>query len=284
VTTASPQTNPAPNRTILVDVDLVLINVTVTDGRNRFVQNMSKDHFQVFEDKVEQEILTFANEDAPVSLGIIFDRSESMGGAQAPGSRGRIDQMRSTAYNCLKSGMRADEYFLIEFSNTPQIVADFTDDISKLREKLLFVGAKGRTALWDAIYSGIAKVQEGLHARKALLVLTDGQENNSRYSLGQLKSVLREQDIRIYSYGPDVMFDGLASLSRMTGGRVFQSSSPCKELEAELRTQYVVGYRSTNHAKDGQFRKVTVRLNSERLPKGVSGLTVRAREGYFATP
>jgi len=290
LTTPGQQAPPVQsNRTIRVDVDLVLINVTVTDSRNRFVEDMSKEHFRVFEDKVEQEILTFSNEDAPVSLGIVFDRSGSMGGGKAsaklpPGFRGRLDEMRSTAYSCLKDALRDDEYFLLEFSDTPQVVADFTTDLTNLKEKLLFVGANGRTALWDAIYSGVAKVREGTHARKALLVLTDGQENNSRYTLGQLKSMLREEDVRIYSYGPDVQFDGLNSLSEISGGRVFRSSSPCKELEAELRTQYVLGYRPTNRSKDGEFRKVTVRVNTDSLPKNISGLTVRARQGYYATP
>ena len=291
---ASPQSTPQQsNRTIRVDVDLVLVNVTVTDSRGRFVQGMSKEHFRIWEDKVEQEIVHFGNEDASVSLGVIFDRSGSMGTMSnkryAPGFGGVIDWMRSTAFSCLKNALKDDEYFLIEFANSPTLAADFTDDLSKIKENLLFIGANGRTALWDAIYAGVTKVQEGQHPRKALLILTDGRENNSRYTLAQLKSVLREQDVRIYSFDPraawpEVLYDGLDSLAEMSGGRVFRSASPCSELEAELRSQYILGYRPTNRAKDGEFRKITVRTNSESFPKNLSGLTVRVRQGYYATP
>jgi Ca-activated chloride channel homolog len=289
---AGQQTTPQQsNGTIRVDVDLVLVNVTVTDSRSRFVEGMRKEHFRIWEDKVEQDILTFSNEDAPVSLGIIVDRSGSMGEQKIknpnvpPEYRNKFEEMRTTAFSCLKGGIRDDEYFLIEFSNSPQVVADLTNDMSKLREKLLFAGPGGLTALWDAIYLGAAEVQKGTHPRKALLVLTDGLENNSRYTLSQLKNVLREQDVRIYSYGGGhVTFDGLNSLTTITGGRTFMGSNPCKELEAELRTQYVIGYRPTNRTKDGEFRRITVRINSEGLPKNISGLTVRARQGYFATP
>jgi Ca-activated chloride channel family protein len=280
----------SPPLQIRVDVDLVLVNVTVTDSRSRFVEGMRREHFRIWEDKVEQDIVTFSNEDAPVSLGIILDRSGSMGEKKIPSNaspqyRDKFEEMRTTAFSCLKGGIRDDEYFLIEFSNSPQVVADFTNDMSKLREKLLFSGPGGFTALWDAIYLGAAQVEKGTHPRKALLVLTDGLENNSRYTLSQLKNVLREQDVRIYSYGGgNVTFDGLNSLTSITGGRTFMGSNPCKELEAELRTQYVIGYRPTNRTKDGEFRRITVRIKSEGLPKNISGLTVRARQGYFATP
>jgi|SRR5688572_11583900 len=290
---ARPQDSPVPsNRAIRVDVDLVLANVTVTDKRNRFVQGLSKEHFRIFEDKVEQEIQTFSNEEAPITLGIVIDRSGSMGEKSvsktppvvAPQIRAKLDKMRETAYSCLRTGLREDEYFLVEFSGTPEVVADITNDMSRLREKLLFTGAGGRTALWDAIYLGASKVQEGTHSRKALLVLTDGLENNSRYTLSQIKEVLREQDVRVYSYGGNVTFDGLNALTELSGGRTFLGSSPCKQLEAELRSQYVIGYRPTNRQKDGEFRRINVRINSESLPKGLSGLNIRARQGYFATP
>ena len=285
---------PAPpiqtNRSIRVDVDLVLVNVTVTDRYGRFVQGLSKEHFQVWEDKVEQEIATFSGEDTPVSLGIILDRSGSMGVTKPRATDSRspsiLDEARSYAFECLKDGIREDEYFLVEFSSKAQVVADFTNDLSRLREKLLFVEAGGRTALWDAIYAGVAKSQDGMYTRKALLVLTDGLENNSRYTLFNLKEVLRERDVRIYGVNatPNVQFDGLAQLIELSGGRSFGSSNPCQELAADLKNQYVLGYRPTNRASDGAFRKITVRLDPSSLPKGVSDLSVRARAGYYAAP
>ena len=281
----TPGTPIQSNRAIRVDVDLVLVNVSVSDSRNRFVQGLSKEHFKVWEDKVEQEIATFSNEDTPVSLGIVLDKSGSMGATRPGGSNPRsptiFDESRSYAFQCLQGGVRDDEYFLIEFSSTAQVVADFTNDLSKLREKLLFAGAGGKTALWDAIYAGIAKSQDATHSRKALLVLTDGLENNSRYTLFNVKEVLRERDVRIYGMNQQsqVQFDGLAQLIELSGGRLFQSSNPCQELAAELKNQYVLAYRPTNRETDGAFRKITVRINTDRLPKNMSGLTVRARAG-----
>jgi Ca-activated chloride channel family protein len=269
---------------ITVDVDVVLVNVAVTDHLNRFVGGMSQKHFRIFEDKVEQEILTVSHEDAPISLGIIFDRSGSMG-AKRPGTGGfAIDNTRLAALNCLRDGLRDDQYFLVEFSNTPQVTRDFTSDLSRLRENILFVGAGGRTALWDAIYMGVNKMEKGIHPRKALLVLTDGLENSSRYSLGQIRRLLLEQDVRIYSYGTNATFDGLTGLSTATGGAILRSNTSCEELRADLRNQYVIGYRSTNRNKDGQFRRISVRINPAAFPKAFPDLKVRAKEGYFAAP
>jgi Ca-activated chloride channel family protein len=273
---------------IRVDVDLVLVNVTVTDTRNRFVGGLSKEHFRIWEDKVEQDIQYFSNEDTPVSLGVVFDESGSMGGRSpsslTPQQRTRIQETKLQAFNCLKDSLREDEFFLIEFSSQPQVTADFTDDPARLKEKIFFAGAGGRTALWDAVYLGVAKVQEGQYPRKALLVTSDGDDNNSRYTLGQLKTILREQDVRIYTTAANATLDGLNSLSTLTGGAVLRSSNTCEELKAELRNQYVIGYRPTNRSKDGEFRRITVRINADRLPKGFPGLSVRARQGYYATP
>jgi Ca-activated chloride channel family protein len=291
-----PSTPPTQSaRGLQVDVDLVLVNVTVTDSRNRFIQGLSKEHFQVWEDRIEQEITTFEREDAPVSLGIVIDKSGSMGYKRppkvVPGS-GRapstwqtlIDQARSSAYSCLQDSLRDDEYFLIEFADSPQIVADYTNNVSQLREKLVFLGAGGSTALWDAIYAGVAKLQDATNKRKALLVLTDGEENHSRYSLSELKDALRERDVRIYTMDRvEVEIDGLQQVVKQSGGRVFRSSSPCKELAAELRNQYVLGYRSTNRAKDGAWRDIRVRINSANLPREIPKLSTRARAGYYAT-
>ena len=280
---------------INVDVDLVLVNVSVTDSRNRFVRGLSSKDFRVWEDKVEQEITAFSKEDTPVSLGIVIDKSGSMGitkprsSPNPPGpqkSQRRIDDARASAYSCLRDGLADDEYFLIEFSDSTQVVADFTKDLRTLQDKLLFMGAGGSTSLWDAVYAGIAKLQKATHSRKALLVLTDGEENSSRYSLGDVKRELRESDVRSYTMdNVDVQFDGLRSLVNLTGGMNFRGSSPCKELSAELRTQYIIGYRSTNRTVDGEWREIRVRMDMATLPKKeiMSELTVRARTGYYAS-
>jgi Ca-activated chloride channel family protein len=271
----------AQDRTIRVDVDLVLVNVTVTDGRNRFVQDLTKEHFRIWEDKVEQEILSFSGEQAPVSMGIVLDRSGSMG-SKRPKAGELISQSRSWIAECMTENLISDEYFLIEFSDRPEVLVDFTNDISRLNEKLVFLSAGGRTALWDAVYLGVNKVKSGVNPRKALLVLTDGMENRSRYRLSDLKNAVKETDVRIYGMDRvEVEFYGLDDLADITGGRVFRSSSPCKELAADLRNQYVIGYRPTNRAADGTWRTIQVKLNTQKLP-GMSGLSVRARKGYTA--
>jgi Ca-activated chloride channel family protein len=241
---------------------------------------LEKEHFRVWEDRIDQEIVHFSTEDTPVTLGIIFDRSGSMGGSRGSSP---LDAIRSRAYTCLQNGLREDEYFLIEFSDQPEVVADFTTDMAKLRQKLLFAGAGGRTALWDAIYAGVTKLEDAAHARKALLVLTDGRENRSRYTLSELRGLVREQDVRIYTMDrEDVQFDGLNQLVGLTGGRAFRSSNPCKELEADLKNQYVIGYHSTNLAADGAWRDIRVRVEAKGLPRELSDLTVRTRAGYYA--
>ena len=272
-----------------VDVDLVLANVTVTDSRGRFVQDLPMDRFRIWEDKVEQKIVSFSNEETPLTFGIILDKSGSMGNSRPSGNAGSpyptssLDEARSTAYSCLQNGLREDEYFLVEFSDRPMIVADFTNDLSRLREKLLFMGAGGRTALWDAIYAGVNKAGQGSHSRKALLVLTDGLENRSRYTLSELKGILREQDVRIYGVDREqVQFSSLGTLAAVTGGRIFRSSDPCRELAADLRNQYVLGYTPSNKAVDGAWRDIRVKLNTSGLPRELSNLSVRVRAGYYA--
>lgn len=278
------QSSPLPQRSIRVDVDLVLVNVTVTDSRNRFVQGLSKESFRVWEDKIEQEITTFGREDAPLSMGIILDRSGSMGERRPGVSGSRLESARSSAYSCLQDGLREDEYFMMEFSDSTQLVADFTNDISKLRENLLFVGAGGSTALWDAIYAGVDKLQHATHQRKALLLLTDGLENHSRYTLSELRGALRERDVRIYTVGlEEAQIDAVQQLVNLSGGRNFRSSNPCKELSAELRNQYVLGYHPTNRGSGVEWREIRVRINPAGLPKELSNLSVRTRAGYYAT-
>ena len=259
------------DRVIKVDVNLVSVNVTVTDARNRYVQGLSRQSFRVWEDKFEQPIRFFSTEDAPITLGIILDRSGSMGASAA------FPIASGDAASCLRGGVREDEYFMIEFSNAPKLVAEFTTEMSKLRERLLYVRPGGRTALWDAIYMGVAKLEGASNSRKALLVLTDGAENHSRYTLNELKTFLREKDVRIYFFR-----EGVAQLASLTGGRVFTTTNPCQELKSDLSNQYVIGYEPTNTARDGKWRDIRVRVDSSGLPKELSDLSVRVRAGYYA--
>jgi Ca-activated chloride channel family protein len=262
---------PSGNRSIKVDVNVVSVNVTVTDGRNRYVQGLERERFRVWEDRIEQKVRYFSTEDAPFTLGIVMDTSGSMGYSK------QLQPAQLSAASCLQGGVRDDEYFVIEFNDKPRLVADFTARMSTLKEQLLYLRPGGRTALWDAIYMAVAKLEGASNPRKALLVLTDGAENHSRYSLSELKSFLREKDVRIYFFG-----DGVDQLANLTGGRVFASSNPCQELKADLANQYVLGYEPTNTEADGRWREIRVRVDSSGVPKELSGLSVRARAGYYA--
>ena len=267
------QQRPAPPKTINVDVEVVLINATVTMPDGRFVTNLDKKSFQLWEDKVEQKIEYFSSEDLPVSVGIIFDASGSM----SP----YLGMARSAAVTFLKMGDRSDEYFLVEFNDKPRITVEFTSDISKLQNHLVFTAAKGLTALYDALYLGMDTVKKGVHPKKALLVVTDGEENHSRYSFSNVRDFVREQDVQLYAIGPAAP---LSSLAKLTGGRSFDASfrdleDICMKIAVELKNQYMIGYRSTNESKDGRWRKVELRVTA---PRGMPKLNVRGKSGYYA--
>src|SRR5262245_49476022 len=176
---SSNNTSPPGSKTqnpssLRVDVDLVLLNVSVTDSANRQVTGLNKEHFQVWEDKIEQDIEYFSAEDVALSTGIIFDISGSMAN--------KLSAARNAATTFLRMGAGDDEYFLINFSNSPQLVQDFTTDITKLQNRLVLTQAKGNTSLYDALYLGMEQVSHGNNSRKALVLITDGEDNHSRYS------------------------------------------------------------------------------------------------------
>jgi Ca-activated chloride channel family protein len=188
-----------------------------------------------------------------------------------------------------------DEYFLIQFSDSPEVTQEFTTDISRLQSQLLFAKAKGRTSLYDALYLGMEKVSHGRNSRKALLVITDGEDNHSRYSLGNLKDFAKERDVMIYSIGiinpMDQQYGGfqgrgvLDNLANVTGGDAFFPDSVqalpaiCSQIGLDLKTQYLLGYKSQNLTADGKWRKIRVKINTENRR---ASLKVRAKSGYYA--
>jgi Ca-activated chloride channel family protein len=196
----------------------------------------------------------------------------------------------------LKSGNPEDEYFIVEFANRPELMADFTTDITKLQSKLILTQAKGQTAMYDSVYLGLEKLKEGTNPKKALLLITDGEDNRSRYTFQQVKEFVKEQDVQIYGIGiTDDWNSQLAQgktgramieeLTDLTGGRSFFPDSVydlediCTKISVELKNQYVIGYHSTNGAKDGKWRKIRLKVNP---PKGIPKLNVRAKQGYYA--
>jgi len=270
-----------------VDVDLVLIPVTITDPMNRLVTGLERENFEVFEGGARQEVRHFSSEDAPISLGVIFDMSGSMGN--------KIDKAKEAVVEFFRTANPQDEFFTIAFSERPELLADFTSSVEDIQGRLSFVNAKGRTSLLDAIYLGLNKMRSAMHRKKALLIISDGGDNHSRYTENEIKSLVKEADVQIYAIG---IFDSspateeerrgpltLSEITDVTGGRTFTIDNPneladvATKIGVELRNQYVLGYRPKNPVHDGKWRKVRVKLNP---PKGLPPLHVYAKTGYYA--
>jgi Ca-activated chloride channel family protein len=275
-------------KSIKVDVELVTVNATVTDAQNRVITGLDREHFRVWEDKLEQKIEYFNAEDVPVSIGMVFDLSGSM--------KDKISTAREAAVTFLNSGNPQDEYFLVTFSNRPELAEEFTTDIGKLRNRLVFEGTKGMTALYDAVYLGLEKLKDGTQPKKALLLITDGEDNRSRYTFANVREFVKEQDIQVYAIGIVSDWNSqlgsgrtgralIEELSDLTGGHAFFPDSVydlediCSKIAVELKNQYVLGYKSTNETKDGKWRKIKVQVDG---PKGVGRLNVRFKTGYYA--
>jgi Ca-activated chloride channel homolog len=260
--------------TLRVSVDVVLVNVTVTDSRNETVTGLDQEDFELFEDKVQQDIRYFSNEDAPVSLGVIFDASGSMDEKAA--------FARDAAISFLKTSTREDEFFLVQFSDYAWLTQDFTTNVSRVESRLASLRTQGSTALYDALYLGLTKVSSGLHSRKALLLITDGVDNHSRYSRGDIRRFLREADVQVYSI--DLGRALIGEFSEITGGHSYRTSvnglwETSRKIAAEMKNQYVLGYVSSNTTKDGTWRKIRVKVD----PAARKGrLSVRAKDGYYA--
>ena len=248
-----------------VDVDVVLATVTVTDRNGRYVTGLEKENFKLTEDKVPQEISYFSSEDIPLSVGIILDVSGSM--------KDKLKTAVEAAITFMKGGSPDDEYFLVEFADKPTGTADFTNDIAKIQNLFLASKAKGRTALFDAVYMGLSKLEQGNNAKRALLLITDGEDNRSRYTFSNVRDFVKEKDVQMYAIGitngwSDASAEQgralLRDLAAISGGNSFFPTSVyglediCRKIAAELKYQYVIGYRSTNTAKNGEWRKIKV--------------------------
>jgi len=262
---------------IRLDVKVVQIPVTVTDTWDRPVEGLRPSDFRLFEDDVEQKIVYLSREEAPASVGLIFDASGSM--------RDKIETSVEAVDQFFETTLPGDEFLLVRFSDTPTLITGFTDDTHEISGCLHAIRPKGWTALNDAIYLGIQKMRAARNSRKALLVLSDGGDNNSRYSGPEIRDLVREADVRIYSIGLQIgMLQGgrfLEKISDETGGRMIrvrkleELPEAMEKLSRDLRSQYLLGYYSTNAQNDGRFRRVRVRVNHP---------TVHAswRRGYYA--
>jgi Ca-activated chloride channel family protein len=288
--TRPPELDPSlrtHTKPIVREVDVVLVPVTVTDPLDRLVTGLDKENFEIFEGSQKQQIRHFSSEDAPISLGVIFDVSGSMAD--------KIDKSREAVVEFFKTANPEDEFFMITFADQPELLADFTQNVEDIQNKLVYVAPKGRTALLDAIYLGLNKVHRGKHERKALLVISDGGDNHSRYTENEIKSLVKEADVQIYGIGlydliPKTVEEKLGpsllnEITDLTGGRTYTVDNPneladvATKIGIELRNQYVLAYRPTQATRDGKWHKIKVKLLP---PKGLPPLRVYAKTGYYA--
>lgn len=272
---------------IRVDVNLVLIPLTVTDPMNRLVTGLEKNEFFLYENNAQQEIKSFASEDAPVSIGIIMDLSGSM--------TNKVVRARESIIEFLRTSNPQDEFFIIGFNDRPELIEDFTSSIDDIEARLQTVHPGHRTALLDAIYYGVNKMKQARYQRKAILIVSDGGDNRSRYTENEVKNLVRESDTELFAIG---IFDAYAAtteerngplllhdMTEETGGQLFRvddisdMTDIATKISAELRNQYVLGYKPSNTKRDGKWRKVKVKLVP---PPGLPPLTVHARSGYYA--
>jgi Ca-activated chloride channel family protein len=276
-------------RPIQVEVQMVMVGVTVTDPDGRIVTGLTKNDFRVYDDKVPQQIASFSAEDAPASVGILFDSSASMAN--------KIDRSRAAALEFFKTSNPDDEFMLIDFSNRPNLLSAFTSKVDALEDGLLLLEAGGRTAMLDGIYLGLSEMRRAHSSRKALVVVSDGIDNQSRYTEREITAALRESDTELYAIGilETAAFrwlpgekSGPALLSRLanlSGGHMFPAKSAAelpeiaRKISLELRNQYVIGYRPSNLIHDGRWRHINLELAAS---KSGPSLRVSNRAGYYA--
>jgi Ca-activated chloride channel homolog len=274
---------PSPPPLFKVGVETVFVKVSVTDPLSRYVTGLEKDHFKVYEDRVEQTISHFNQQAAPISVGLIFDVSASMK------DNNNIKKAKNAITRFLQAGNPDDEYFLITFNQKTTLVQSFTPQTSSVQNDVAFQKPGGRTAMYDAVYLGLDQIQTAKNEKKALILITDGEDNSSRYSPSEVREFAKESDVQIYAIGEEGKLgygrSEIQSLVGMTGGRTFFPNN-FNELDyyidlvhAELRTQYVLGYVPTNKTHDGKWRRIKIKLDA---PQGLPKLIVHAKEGYYA--
>jgi VWFA-related protein len=287
---ASAPGQEAPEYKVRVDTSLVLIPVTVTDAANRFVLGLGKDDFHLSEDGVEQKIAHFSGEDAPLSVGLVFDESGSMD------YKMRTAQTAVTQF--LKTMNADDEAFFVEFSDSAKLSVAFTSHTDQIQHALDTAQPGGLTAMLDSIDMALHEMKKAKNSRKAIVIISDGGDNHSKYTASQIESLVREADVQIYAMGvfdpilsiglPQEEISGprlLSEIATQTGGRAFSAAvtsdlpAVAARIAVELRNQYVLGYYPRNQAKDGKYRKVDVKLEQ---PHGVPPLKGHWRLGYYA--
>jgi len=280
--------------TIGVNVDLVVVHTTVLDKSGHFISGLKKEDFRIYEDGIGQTINLFSQEDVPVSLGIVIDTSGSM--------RNKIDNVNRAALAFIKASNPEDEVFLIGFNDQVELLEDYTSDLEEIADALDNIVVSGGTALYDAIHLAVEKAQKGIKPKKAIILITDGEDRDSYYKLEEMTAKVQESDVQVYSVGflnpvpdkglfgrwsksvPEKAREALQLISEDTGAKAFfpqkvtDISQIVSEVAYELRNQYSIGYVSSNTARDGSYRRVKVEID----PAKAAGRLVRYRRGYTA--
>jgi VWFA-related protein len=281
----APKQESRPGANIRVDTTLILVPVAVNDPLNRPVSGLERENFRVYEDKVEQKIVQFAMDDEPVAVGLVFDTSGSMGE--------KLQRSRMAAREFFHISNPEDEFFLVEFDSSPRLVVPLTSDTGTIEGRLAFSRSHGSTALLDAIFLALHEMKHSKKNKKALLIISDGGDNHSRYSEKEVTSVVKESDVLIYSIG---VFGGggspeeaggpalLSKVSEQTGGRLFEANSVelpdiAKKIGIELRNRYILGYSPQNQVRDGKYHRIEVKMVP---PRGLPKLNAHWRLGYNA--
>jgi len=277
-------------QSVHIDVNLALVNVTVTDPYDRVVTGLEPDNFRIFENNVEQEIQYFSSEDVPVSIGVIFDLSGSMAN--------KVGKAKEAALQFFKTANPQDEFFLVSFNERAELVSAFTNSADDVESRLLSASGKGRTALLDAIYLGLSEMRTARNGKRALLIISDGGDNNSRYSEKDIKRLVREANTQLYSIGIFERFGNrgrtpeelngpslLNEVTELSGGRAFSVENIndlpdiATKIGSELRNQYILGYRPSDKSHDARWRKIKIKL---RTPRGLPPLSVASKTGYYS--
>jgi Ca-activated chloride channel family protein len=286
----SPAQTNQETSTFRADTNLVVIPVAVTDTLNRFVLGLQKADFHLIEDGIEQNVAHFSGEEAPLSVGLVFDESGSMDY--------KLRMSRDAAAQLLKTLNKDDEAFLVEFGDSAKISVGFTAHIEEIQNALKNVQPGGLTAMLDGINAGLHEMKKAKNPRKAIVIVSDGGDNHSKYTSAEIESLVRAADVQVYAMGvfePALPFgltpeeiSGprlLSEIATQTGGRAFSAAlnsdlpSVASRIALELRNQYVLAYYPKNQARDGKYRHVEVKLSQ---PNGVPPLKAHWRLGYYA--
>jgi Ca-activated chloride channel homolog len=281
-----------PDYSIKKDVNLVVLHVSVVNDRGQFVPGLKQSDFHVLEDKADQKISVFSQEDVPVSMGLVIDNSGSM--------RDKRPQVNAAALTLVKTSNPQDEAFVVNFNDDFYLdtVHDFTSDIAEMKDALERIDARGSTALYDAVIGSLDHLKKAAKDKKVLLVVTDGVDNASRRTLANAVQEAQRSDALIYSVGifsdDDIKHNrgdmkkarrALTELATSTGGLAFfpenvsDTESICAQIARDIRNQYTVAYYPTNTARDGSYRTVQITVAPQR---GQNKLQVRTRTGYYA--